>query len=382
MTVFKGVLKVLWSCRIMVIIYTVILLVFGAFNQQTGGAVGSFTASRPDIAVVNRDDGALAAGLTDYLSEQCKIADLGEDEETLHDALFYREISYILYIPAGYSEELLAGAEPELSVRSVGDSGAALAETLVTRYLTTARACAAFTDDSSVLTERVESVLKQQAVVETTAESAGALENAVRFYNFAAYSILGGCVYVICMVLASFQNRRIRMRTAVSGMSLRQFNARLLLSNGVFALAFCLLYILLSIVLVGDGVRTAQGLILMLNILVFTVSALTLAFLIGNLVSDRNAIGGIVNVVALGASFLCGVFVPMEWLPDGVLKAAHLLPAYWYVRTNELLKTAPAVDAALWRAVLSNMAVILAFAALFSVLALLAAKRAAGNRRG
>ncbi len=65
---------------------------------------------------------------------------------------------------------------------------------------------------------------------------------------------------------------------------------------------------------------TVHGIILMVNSFVFSICALTIAILIANLVNNKNAINGIVNVVALGSSFLCGAFVPIEWLPDTVLK--------------------------------------------------------------
>ena len=36
-------------------------------------------------------------------------------------------------------------------------------------------------------------------------------------------------------------------------------------------------------------------------------------------------------------SFLCGIFVPQSMLSDSVLKAGQFLPAYWYVRANNML---------------------------------------------
>ena len=60
--------------------------------------------------------------------------------------------------------------------------------------------------------------------------------------------------------------------------------------------------------------------------------------MIGNLIYNREVINGIVNVIALGSSFLCGAFVPIDFLPDFVLKIAHVLPSYWYIQTNESVK--------------------------------------------
>ncbi len=36
-------------------------------------------------------------------------------------------------------------------------------------------------------------------------------------------------------------------------------------------------------------------------------------------------------------SFLCGIFVPLSLLGDGVLKIGKFLPAYWYVKANDMI---------------------------------------------
>ena len=113
---------------------------------------------------------------------------------------------------------------------------------------------------------------------------------------------------------------------------------------------------------------TIHGLIYIVNSFVFTICAITIAFLLGNIVDNKNAINGIVNVIALGSSFLCGAFVPMEWLPDFVLKIAHILPSYYYIKSNELLKELEIVNFETLQPILTNMAVILVFAIAFVVL--------------
>ncbi len=96
--------------------------------------------------------------------------------------------------------------------------------------------------------------------------------------------------------------------------------------------------------------------------------ALTIAFLIATIVNNKNAINGIVNVVALGSSFLCGAFVPVEWLPKSVLTVAHIIPTYWYIQTNELLKTIEVFNIQTLMPVFINMGVIVLFSLLFITL--------------
>src|SRR5699024_7860899 len=95
---------------------------------------------------------------------------------------------------------------------------------------------------------------------------------------------------------------------------------------------------------------------------------LTIAFLIGNLINNKNAINGIINVVGLGSSFLCGAFVPIEWLPDNILKIAHILPSYWYIQTNEMVKTLETINLQTLKPILTNMGILLIFSILFIII--------------
>lgn len=69
-----------------------------------------------------------------------------------------------------------------------------------------------------------------------------------------------------------------------------------------------------------------------------------------------------------GSAFLCGAFVPAEWLPDTVLKIAHILPAYWYINSNELLKTIETIDFESLTPIFTNMIVLVGFSTLFIII--------------
>ena len=77
--------------------------------------------------------------------------------------------------------------------------------------------------------------------------------------------------------------------------------------------------------------------------------------LISSIFNNKEAVNGIVNVVALGSAFLCGAFIPVEWLPDGVLAVGRIFPAYWYIQTNEYLKTLETVSVSGLKPVFINM---------------------------
>ena len=124
---------------------------------------------------------------------------------------------------------------------------------------------------------------------------------------------------------------------------------------------------ILGIIILKDIMLTPRGGIYALNSFCFTFTSLTLALLISNLVKDKNAVNGIVNIIALGSSFLCGAFVPQEFLPDNVLKIAHMLPTYFYISSNELLKKIEVINLKELQSIFQNCLIMFLFAIFFII---------------
>lgn len=58
----------------------------------------------------------------------------------------------------------------------------------------------------------------------------------------------------------------------------------------------------------------------------------------------------------------------MEWLPKTVLKIAHILPTYWYISSNELLKKMEIINFENLKPLFINMIVIIVFAMGFIII--------------
>lgn len=370
MIVFKTFLKVLNKNKFIVILYSAILIFFGAFNMQTSDSSQSFVSSKPDILIVNQDeDKGITHNLIEYMEKNGKKIKVEEEEDAINDALFYRDINYVIYIPAHYREDFLEGKNPQIDIKSTGDYQASLAEMILERYLNVASTYQEVIDSEEELVKKINDTLSKKVEIEVTSKlDISNLQKASYYYSFANYSILAGCVYIICLVLASFLDTNVKKRTVISSMKEKEFNQKLLLSNGLFAFLLWLLYVVTSFFLVGDIMFTTHGVIYIINSFLFSFCALTLAFLIGNLIHNKNAVNGIVNVVALGSSFLCGAFVPAEYLPDFVLKIAHILPSYYYINSNELIKQIEVINLDTMKPVIINMIILLFFSILFTIL--------------
>ena len=377
MTVFKTFLKILNKNKFIIILYTMFLIFFGGFNMQTSESNTNFVASKPDIMIVNYDEEkGITKDLIKYIEENSNVVDLKNNEDAINDALFYRDVNYVVYIPKNYNKDFMDGKNPEIEIKSTGDYQSSFAEMLLSRYIKVANIYQKSINSEEELISKINETLSKKSEVEITSKlDTNILSKATFYYNFANYSIMACLIYVICLILASFKDIKIQKRTIISSTNYKTLNRKILLSNSLFSIILWMIYVVLSFILVGDIMFSIHGIFYLINSFVFTICATTIALFIGNIVSNKNAISGIVNVIALGSSFLCGAFVPMEWLPDGVIKIAHILPSYYYISNNEVLKTLELINLNTIKPILLNIIIVLSFSIMFIILTNIVSKR-------
>ena len=336
MTVYKTFFKVVNKYKFLIIIYTAMLILFAGFNMQTSQNSTNFVSEKPYLLIINNDkEQKLSKNLVEYIEKNSNIVDIENDEEARNDALFYRDVSYIIYIPENYSKDFLNGLNPEINIKSAGDAGSSYAEMMLTRYIKVANIYQKELQNEDELIKTINETLEKEAETEITSKlDTDNLSRAAFYYNFMNYSILAGCVYVICIIISSFREEKIRKRTVISSMNYKKFNRQLLVSNGALALILWFLYVVLSFILIGDIMFTTHGLILIANSFVFSICSLTIAFLIANLISNKNAISGIINVVALRFKFLVWCFCASRMVARHYIKNSSYF-TFILVYTNE-----------------------------------------------
>ncbi len=377
MIVFNTFWKVINKYKGTIILFTVMLVAFGGINTTSSNSTVDFTNSKPDIAIVNKDENkGLTKNLISYLKKNTNVKDIKNEEEALDDALFYREVNYIIYIPKNYHNDVLSGKTPEIDIKTVGDYTSSLAEMLLTRYLKIQSIYSKNISNEKELVKAInQNLTKTSEITITSKIDTSKTSKVSRYFNFASYSIMFIIIFVICMVSASFNEKTIKKRTIISSMNYKTHNKYILRASFIYSSLVWLLYMILGVVLFSSTMLSIRGLIYSLNAFIFTFSSLTLALLLSTLINDKNAVNGIVNVIALGSAFLCGAFIPTEWLPESVITISRIFPTYWYVNSNDLLTNLQSINMTTLKPILINMLVVIIFSVTFIILNNLVAKK-------
>ena len=173
MTVFKTFFKIVNKYKFTILLYTVMLIIFAGFNMQTSDNSMSFVASKPDVlgCTSDRENRKLTNSLVNYIESNCNIIDIEDTEEARNDALFYRDVNYIIYIPENYSRDFLDGLNPEIEIKSTGNGESSYAEMMTyTRYIKIANIYQKETQNEEELIEKINNALLNEVQIEVTSK--------------------------------------------------------------------------------------------------------------------------------------------------------------------------------------------------------------------
>ena len=366
MTIFKTYWKIVKKNIGIIILYTVMLLVFGTMNLKANKNSFEFISSKPDIIIVNNSSGIITDNLISYLKTNANVKNI-TDENDIDDAVFFRDANYVIYIPKDFETKLESGKEVNIDIKTNNSYDSYIASELLNRYLDVFSKYMNLYNDKILAIQKLDNTLNKKADVvienKTNLNSKTSL-----FYNFSSYSIMAIVIYIICLVLSSFNDEKISKRTSVSGMNYKTFNNYLYISSFSFTFIIFIVYLILSFLILKSSILNINGILYGLNMFIFFIVSFTMAILISNLVKSKGAISGVVNVISLGSAFLCGAFIPVKYMPSFALKIAHIFPTFYFIDNNEYIASIQNFDKASYDFVLKNFIIMTVFIIFFLIL--------------
>lgn len=366
MTIFKTYWKIVKKNIGIIILYTVMLLVFGTMNLKANKNSFEFISSKPDIIIVNNSSGIITDNLISYLKTNANVKNI-TNENDIDDAVFFRDANYVIYIPKEFENKIENGKEFNIDIKTNNSYDSYIASELLNRYLDVFSKYMNLYNDKILAIQKLDNTLNKKADVvienKTNLNSKTSL-----FYNFSSYSIMAIVIYIICLVLSSFNDEKISKRTNVSGMNYKTFNNYLYISSFTFTFIIFIVYLILSFLILKSSILNINGILYGLNMFIFFIVSFTMAILISNLVKSKGAISGVVNVISLGSAFLCGAFIPVKYMPSFALKIAHIFPTFYFIDINEYIASIQNFDKASYEFVLKNFIIMIVFIIFFLIL--------------
>ena len=266
-----------------------------------------------------------------------EVIPLDNDISVMQEKLFYRDVEYIVRIPENFYQKCIQGGE-RLPVTTVPDTYSGIyVDQQINSFLNNARTCqaAGFTEK-----EMADALVKDIPVkVELdTSMGSGETSQYIYYFRYVPYLALALLGFVIGNVLLVFRKKGLKNRMLAAPVSSRRQALEGILCMIVAGTALFVLIILVALIWYGKELcaNGNWGYLVMNTAALFFV-AVSIAYFSGSLVTNKDALTGTMNIISLGMCFLCGVFVPLDYISTGVKNVSQFLPVYWYETANEIL---------------------------------------------
>ena len=282
-------------------------------------------------------------------------------------------------IPENFTEDFLNGKDIDLEKRSIESSFAAVdLDMTVNKYLNLYRLYQNTTDLSS---EEIVSKIKEDLghvisveVAENKVQKQDGTE-AKYYFNYLNYTILSGFTVCVSTILLVFNKFDLKRRNICSPMSLTKLNSQLLLGIITFGLGIMIIMLAIGFILFPATMVSSLGGLFALNLIVFMTVGMSFSLFLSQVAYKADILDSITTVVSLGTSFLCGVFIPIEFLSESVVRITKFLPSYWFTSANERISRLTEISFPSLKPVFQDMLVQIAFAFALFAISLLVSKQ-------
>ncbi len=342
MQVFKTYMKILKKNLPVAMIYIIVFGVLLMIMAKTSDSTTDYSDVSMTISIFDEDESEASKALCQFLNEKYEVVSIPRNENRIMDAIFYCQIDYALIIKDGYAEKTASGEMEGLFENYQNPSGSSsmIVDNFLNEYVMCMSAYQTAGFSAADAAEKAAESLSEgiEVTKETFSDGNAAefTESYTFFFQFFAYIIV--CVFMntVCPVLLKLNRSDLKKR--VNSSCVPQFSQAMqtMLGSAVVFIAVWAILVIAGTI-IGGGSFGRMNMLAIVNSFVFSLSAAGITLLCSVLIKEPRIINVVTNIVGLGMSFLCGVFVPQELLGEGVLSAARFLPAYWYIRSNNML---------------------------------------------
>lgn len=364
MTNYKYFLKLAWRKLPTILIYLGIFIAISLLSSSGMKETQTdFTRYKSDLMILNEDQGQDSKELIKYLASYTNVADYDIKEAEAKEAIFNEVVSGMVVIPKDFSHKMAQG-KPQLRLyfNNTNPRGAILKHT-IEKYLLFARA--QYNNSGKIDHPAVQQALAEEAKVSYTSNNMAGSEIKrwyQAYFTTTPYIFMSLFMLILGLIMSDYNEESLKKRTDILPISSTRFNLQII--AGQVTVVFLLMAAILTL---GYAFKPQYNHLVnwpihILNSICFCASALAMSSLMSAISTKSHFIRATSNVIALGLSFISGVFMPLDILPPLAKNLAHFFPLIYHTKA-----TRQAMDGIMpWQ----NMGIMLLFALLYLVTAL------------
>ena len=344
MQVFNAFMKIAWKRKATVFVYAAVFIAIMIILTFTAkkNIQDNFSAQSLTICIEDKDESTASEGLITYLSEIHNVSQEKMDASELADQIYYRQISYVLEIPKGFEDALIRGETQDIltDVKIPGSNSGHYVDAQIREYLQCLQMHLAGGFDVAEAVEKTNSAIDavpEVKMVSFSDNSSTGSDLLFYYYQYMAYVFILLAMTGLSPILIKLNEKEMKARMNCSSYHFSKQIRDIVSGCVCFSVIIWAVFMIISFFIFGTAIFETNVFYASLNSFVYMIFAMGVAIILSTFHIEDNVINMIGNITALASSFLCGVFVPQSILSDSVLRVGKFLPAYWYIRNNNML---------------------------------------------
>lgn len=283
--------------------------------------------------IVNSDSGTYGEALVEDLSKDFKITIY--TKEVALEKLKKKIIPDFYEINEDFTERLKGGQKPQIlvnrreSAQTFSDfemqANESVNKLLISTMIETASG------------EKIpfDSINKEEADIKVVSSKSTNMASQMTINFLISFNLF--VAIGMCYELVALKNEKTLRR------SLTTANRPAAVIGAIFGAQFIIVIIGYTIIffanaLINNKELLPQAPIIMLNLVMTTAVALSLAVFIGRIVKNEKLIAIVLQIILCGTSFIGGSFMPLEYLPKSIKVLSRFTPQYWAIESIKTVR--------------------------------------------
>ncbi|AWX54303.1 ABC transporter permease [Brevibacillus brevis] len=320
------------------------------------------------VGIINQDgDQVITQDTIRFLERLNHIKVTVIDEQMMREQIVSGELDSGIVFESGYAASVRKGAPAHLNIVSVkGEQVTAYMKAMLYSYIGNLAAIGKATQTDEAKFTKLYTAYHEQSYklhTVTLQDTSNVTRMTNQSIGFLIMFMMFSAVNMSEIILKEKENRTF-LRLLSSPMSARSY----VFSNILVSMFILLLQIIVTLLVMKNvfaidaGVSYGQ---MMLPLFVFALGAIALSLMTVAFAKSRAGAGAISNLIIVPSCLLAGCFFPMEIMPDTVRKISTFLPQHWLLDTVNKLQQGYSLGS-----LYLNMAILLAFATVFALIAI------------
>lgn len=150
-----------------------------------------------------------------------------------------------------------------------------------------------------------------------------------------SFIVFMSIISIIINIDAEFKKESLLKRMALSPYSQKLQTLQQFLAQVIISILISSFYLAVSISRVNKSITKIDLIYMSLAVFIFSFTAISLGQLLVSISKDVKVVNGVNSAFTLIMAFSSGVFLPMKFLPQGLINVSKFMPQYYFVKFLE-----------------------------------------------